>query len=59
MRVLNPHVEVGMRAVGLFLGTFFTVGFAKGNKIKYDMPLMVVAVILGFLMKYVNLTKIF
>jgi len=54
---LNPHVEVFMRAAALFLGTFFTVGWSKGNAITYDLPLLIVASALGFMLKFTGAPK--
>ena len=44
---MNIYLEILLRALGVFLGVFFTVGWGRKSKPEFDVFLIIFAVVMG------------
>ena len=49
---MNPKIEVFFRALSVFLSVYFTIGWGENNEIKYDIPILILAVVSALILRY-------
>ena len=49
---MDVRHEAVLRAIGLFLSVYFTLGWGKKSKVEWDAPLMIGAIMLALMLKY-------
>ena len=48
----SQPVELVLRAIGVFLSVYFTVGWGERAAVKYDVPILISAVFLALFLRY-------
>lgn len=49
---MSPKVELIFRALNIFLSVYFTIGWGEKNQIKYDMPILVFAMVAALVVRF-------
>jgi predicted membrane chloride channel (bestrophin family) len=49
---MNIYLEILLRALGVFLGVFFTVGWGRKSKPEFDVFLIIFAVVMGIFLAF-------
>ena len=49
---MSPNIELFFRTLSIFLSTYFTIGWGEKNQIKYDMPILISAMVLAVIARY-------
>lgn len=49
---MSPKTELFFRALSIFLSIYFTIGWGEKNQIKYDMPILISAMVLAVVVRY-------
>ena len=49
---MNIYLEILLRALGVFLGVFFTVGWGRKSKPEFDVFLIIFAVVMGVFLAF-------
>ena len=49
---MNIYLEMILRALGVFLGVFFTVGWGRKSKPEFDVFLIIFAVVMGVFLAF-------
>ena len=47
---MNQHIEAALRISGVFLSVFFTTRWTSKSEAAYDLPLVILAVIIAILL---------
>ncbi len=48
----SPPVELTLRAIGVFLSVYFTVGWGEKADVKFDVPILTASVFLALFLRY-------
>ena len=51
---MNIYLEMMLRALGVFLGVFFTVGWGRKSKPAFDVFLIIFAVVLAIVLAFMQ-----
>jgi len=51
---MNIYLEMMLRALGVFLGVFFTVGWGRKSKPVFDVFLIIFAVVLAIVLAFMQ-----
>ena len=51
---MNIYLEMLLRALGVFLGVFFTVGWGRKSKPAFDVFLIIFAVVLAIVLAFMQ-----
>jgi hypothetical protein len=49
---MSQKYEVFFRALSIFLTVYFTIGWTEKNQIKYDLPILIFAMVLALMLRY-------
>lgn len=49
---MDGNIELILRAFGIFLSVYFTIGWGEKNKIKHDMPILVLAMVAALIVRF-------
>lgn len=55
---MNTHLEAAIRTIGVFISVFFTTRWTTKSEPKYDLPLVIIAIISGLLINHVGPLKV-